>query len=209
LSSGIRLAVELRSAAKCSGLLCGHLALSIGCMRNVYASKIEAARNSRFQLTELAMDMRPIADAILADHTDANRRKVSETMKQEILEALDAIDALQDWPSVPHYSPMTDRWDDELEPHPVPLPEKGMLVTLRDVGAYIEKLPKKDHDRPEWQTAIRDLMRAAEGHGPWRFFARIAIMRALYGKALPLIGNPSNAPPGPKWRGRGKRDPWR
>jgi hypothetical protein len=35
-----------------------------------------------------------------------------------------------------------------------------MLVTLRGAGDYIEKLPKKEHDRPERQTAIRDLMRA-------------------------------------------------
>ena len=68
-------------------------------------------------------------------------------------------------------------------------------------GDYIEKLPKKEHDGLEWQTAIRDLMRAAAGHGPWRFFARIAIMTALYGKMPPPIGNPNDAPPAPKWRG--------
>jgi len=52
-------------------------------------------------------------------------------------------------------------------------------------------------------------MRAAAGYGPWRFIAWIAIMRALYGKPEPPIGNPNDAPPAPKWHGRGKRDLWR
>jgi hypothetical protein len=44
-------------------------------------------------------------------------------------------------------------------------------------------------------------MRAAAGYGPWRFIAWIAIMRALYGKPEPPIGNPNDAPPAPKWHG--------
>jgi len=52
-------------------------------------------------------------------------------------------------------------------------------------------------------------MRAAAGYGPWRFIAWIAIMHALYGKPEPPIGNPNDAPPAPKWHGRGKRDLWR
>ena len=103
----------------------------------------------------------------------------------------------------------TTNWNDELEPFPVPLPDGGELVTLRDAGDYIARLPKAVHDRREWLIAVRDLMRAAQGHAPWRFFARLAIMHALYGKAEPPIGNPNDAPPAPKWRGRGKRDPWR
>lgn len=82
-----------------------------------------------------------------------------------------------------------------------------MLVTLRDAGDYIAKLPKREHDKREWQIAIDDLMKAAAGQRPWCFFARIAIMRALYGKEPP-IGNPNDAPSASKWRG-GKRDPWR
>jgi hypothetical protein len=39
--------------------------------------------------------------------------------------------------------------------------------------------------------------------------ARIAIVHALYGRAEPPIGNPKDTPSTPKWRGRGKRDPWR
>jgi hypothetical protein len=103
----------------------------------------------------------------------------------------------------------SDNWDDDLDPFPVPLPDGGILVTLRDAGRYIEALPKAEHDRPEWQTAIHDLMRASAGHGPRRFFARIAIMTALYGRTEAPIGNPHDAPPSPKWRNNRKRDPWR
>ena len=102
---------------------------------------------------------------------------------------------------------MADHRHHELEPFPAPLPDGGMVVTLRDAGDFIAKLPKRQHDKPEWQLAAKDLMRAAAGHGPWRFIARIAIMHALYG-TQPPIGNPDDAPPAPKWRGRGKRDPW-
>jgi len=52
-------------------------------------------------------------------------------------------------------------------------------------------------------------MRAAAGHAPWRFIARIAIMHALYGKREPPIGNPNDAQPAPKWRNKPTRDPWR
>jgi hypothetical protein len=67
-----------------------------------------------------------------------------------------------------------DHWDDLLDP----LPGGGELVTFRDAGDYIAKLSKSDHDRPEWQLAIKDLMRAAAGHGPWKLLARIAIIAA-------------------------------
>jgi hypothetical protein len=103
----------------------------------------------------------------------------------------------------------SDHWDDELDPYPVPLPDGGELVTLRDAGDFIAKLPKREQSKPEWQSATRDLLRAAKGHGPWRFLARLGIMHALYGKAEPPIGNPEGAPPTPRWRGRVKRDPWR
>jgi hypothetical protein len=104
---------------------------------------------------------------------------------------------------------VADHWNDEFEPWPIPLRDGGELSTLRQAGDYIAKLPKREHDRPEWQIAVKDLMRAATGHGPWRFLARIAIMHALYGKTEPPIGDSNDAPAGPKWRGPGKRDPWR
>jgi hypothetical protein len=89
------------------------------------------------------------------------------------------------------------------------MPDGGTLVTLRDAGNFIAKLPKREPDKPEWQLAAKDLTRAAAGHGPWRFIARIAIMHALYGRPEPPIRNPNDARPGPKWRGRRKRDAWR
>jgi len=102
-----------------------------------------------------------------------------------------------------------DHWNDELEPRPVRLPDGGELVTLRDAGDYIARLPKPEHDRDEWQIAVRELLRAAKGHGPWRFFAGLAINRALYGVTPPPIGNPDNTPPTSKWRNQRKRDAWR
>jgi hypothetical protein len=33
---------------------------------------------------------------------------------------------------------------------PIPLPGGRTLVTLRDAGQYIAKLPKRQHDSPEW-----------------------------------------------------------
>src|SRR5581483_11145430 len=63
-----------------------------------------------------------------------------------------------------------------------------MQVTLRDAGDFIAKLLKREHDKPDWQLAAKDLMRAAAGHGPWRFIARIAMMHALYGRPEPPIG---------------------
>ena len=62
---------------------------------------------------------------------------------------------------------------------PLPLPKGGELKTLRDAGKYIEKLPKKTHDLPEWRTAIRLLLLTAEGKDSI-IHARIAMMKALY-----------------------------
>jgi hypothetical protein len=35
---------------------------------------------------------------------------------------------------------------------PIPLPKGKPLVTLRDAATYITKLPKAEHDAPEWQA---------------------------------------------------------
>jgi hypothetical protein len=102
---------------------------------------------------------------------------------------------------------LADFWDDEFD-WPIPLPAGGELVTLRDAGAYIDKLPKRVHDRPEWQLAVKELMRAATETRRWPF-ARIAIIHAIYGVDPPPIGNPKGAPKSPKWRGNRKRDAWR
>ena len=69
-------------------------------------------------------------------------------------------------------------WEKRFQ-DPVPLPEGGELRTLREAGQYIEKLPKKTHDTPEWRTAIRILLATAEGNDSI-LHARIAMMQALH-----------------------------
>jgi hypothetical protein len=67
------------------------------------------------------------------------------------------------------------RFDD-----PIPVPRGRELGTLEDAGIYITKLPKAEHEVPEW--ASRDA-------GPWSWsrrkggptmLARIGIMQALH-----------------------------
>jgi hypothetical protein len=62
---------------------------------------------------------------------------------------------------------------------PIPLPRGGKLRTLRDAANYITKLPKAEHDAPEWQASIQALILVAEYGGP-TMMARIGVMRALY-----------------------------
>ena len=92
---------------------------------------------------------------------------------------------------------LPDFWDEEFET-PIPLPSGGELVTLRDAGTYIDKLSRIDQARLPWQLAAKDLLRAATDHLAWQWFARSAIMKALYGDAP--------APIKPKVR---KADRWR
>jgi len=61
---------------------------------------------------------------------------------------------------------------------PIALPNGKMLVTLKDAGNYITKLPKAEHDAPEWQAVVEALILVAENGGP-TMFARIGVMRAL------------------------------
>jgi hypothetical protein len=49
---------------------------------------------------------------------------------------------------------------------------------LSDAALYVTKLPKAEHDAPEWQPAMKALLLVAEHGGP-TMFARIGIMRAL------------------------------
>jgi hypothetical protein len=51
-------------------------------------------------------------------------------------------------------------------------------ITLKDAGAYITKLPKAEHDAPEWQAAMEARILVAEKCGP-TMFARIGVMRAF------------------------------
>jgi hypothetical protein len=61
---------------------------------------------------------------------------------------------------------------------PIPLPKGKPLVTLRDAALYITKLPKAEHEAPEWQAAMQALLLVVEHNGP-TMFARIGVMRAL------------------------------
>jgi len=65
------------------------------------------------------------------------------------------------------------RFDD-----PIPLPRGRQLVTLEDAGKFITRLPKADHEAPEWQAAMEALILVVTLGGP-RMFARIGIMQAL------------------------------
>jgi hypothetical protein len=68
-------------------------------------------------------------------------------------------------------------WSASFE-DPTPLPDGRPLLTLRDAATYITKLPKAEHDAPEWQAAMEALILVAENDGP-TMLARIGIMRAL------------------------------
>jgi hypothetical protein len=68
-------------------------------------------------------------------------------------------------------------WGREFD-DPIELPRGGRLVTLKDAGAYITKLPKAEHEAAEWQAAMEALILVAESNGP-TMFARIGIMQAL------------------------------
>jgi hypothetical protein len=61
---------------------------------------------------------------------------------------------------------------------PIQLQRGRSLITLEDAGNYIMKLPKAEHEAPEWQAAMEALILVAESGGP-TMFARIGIMRAL------------------------------
>ena len=61
---------------------------------------------------------------------------------------------------------------------PIPLPRGRRLVTLRDAGHYILKLPESEHTAAEWQAAMKALGLVATLGGP-TMFARIGVMRAL------------------------------
>jgi hypothetical protein len=72
---------------------------------------------------------------------------------------------------------MTPVWSRKFE-EPILLPKRRQLVTLKDAGTYITKLPKAQHMAPEWQTGMEALILVATHGGP-TMFARIGVMRAL------------------------------
>jgi hypothetical protein len=52
-------------------------------------------------------------------------------------------------------------WRRRFDP-PITLPDGRQLVTLRDAGNYITKLPKAEHDAEEWLAAMEALRLVAE-----------------------------------------------
>jgi len=60
---------------------------------------------------------------------------------------------------------------------PIILPDGRKLRTLKDAADYITKLPEKESDLPEWQTAIEVLMLCSRRGDP--MLARIGVMKAL------------------------------
>src|SRR5258708_22645785 len=62
---------------------------------------------------------------------------------------------------------------------PIPLHGGGRLATLQQAADYVMALPEKVQREAHWQTAVENLINAAETGGGWLMFARIAVMRAL------------------------------
>ena|SRR3984957_20902171 len=82
---------------------------------------------------------------------------------------------------------------------PIPLPKGKKLIPLRDAALYITKLPKAEHEAPEWQAAMEALILVATSGGP-TMFARIAVMKAL-NRHVERVFNPDRKDP---HRGRRK-----
>jgi hypothetical protein len=80
------------------------------------------------------------------------------------------------------------RFDD-----PIPLPRGRQLVTLEDAGNYITKLPKAEHEAPEWQAAMEAMILVVTLGGP-TMFARIGVMQALTRK-VERVFNPERKDP--------------
>lgn len=68
-------------------------------------------------------------------------------------------------------------WSTPFE-DPIELPDGRKLITLADAAKYIQKLPKAEHDLPVWQTAVENLIGAAENRN-FLMHARIGVMQAL------------------------------
>ena len=67
------------------------------------------------------------------------------------------------------------------------MPNGRKLLTLKDAADYVTKLPKKESDLPEWQTAIEVLMLCSRGGHA--MLARIGVMKAL-NRHVGRVSNP-------------------
>jgi hypothetical protein len=65
---------------------------------------------------------------------------------------------------------------------PIPL-GIGKLSTLQQAADYIMTLSEDVQQEAHWQTAVENLINAAESGGGWLMFARIAVARALDAEA--------------------------
>lgn len=77
-------------------------------------------------------------------------------------------------------------------PEPIELPSGKRLETLSDARAYILELPEAKQASTKWQTAVGELLKAANppGNGPWIDFARMAMMQALHHGEPPRLPEP-------------------
>jgi hypothetical protein len=87
---------------------------------------------------------------------------------------------------------MTADWSRSFD-ETIPLPRGRQLVTLKDAGSYITKLPKAEHTAPEWQAAMEALILVATRGGP-TMLARIGVMRAL-NRHVERVFSPSRKDP--------------
>ena len=62
---------------------------------------------------------------------------------------------------------------------PIALKGGRKLATLQQAADYVMKLPETAQQQQRWQTAVENLIHAAETGGGWLMFARIAMLRAL------------------------------
>jgi hypothetical protein len=62
---------------------------------------------------------------------------------------------------------------------PIALKGGRKLITLQQAADYVMKLPEPIQQQQRWQTAVENLIQAAETGGGWLMFAQIAMLRAL------------------------------
>lgn len=68
-------------------------------------------------------------------------------------------------------------WSDRFTT-PIQLPTGDEMLTLRDAGAYISRLPNSQYKTDAWRVATHLLIEAAEGTAQTEL-ARFAILQAL------------------------------
>jgi hypothetical protein len=61
---------------------------------------------------------------------------------------------------------------------PIPLPNGREFVTVEDAARYVDALPRRMHEREEWQMVMEVLLLAVEGREPVRL-VHVALTLAL------------------------------